>query len=135
VERVDCVIAGCGPAGAGLGLLLARAGLRVTVVEMVELSLFVFGSFGCWLERLPVFEIEATVEEDLIWARIRQVLEAPEVKPPPASEPDQLLPADGSQGGEAPSTQKVAFCSWPLSVSVKRAESLSEGPVLVTVST
>jgi len=33
VERVDCVIAGCGPAGAGLGLLLARAGLRVTVVE------------------------------------------------------------------------------------------------------
>jgi len=33
VERVDCVIAGCGPAGAGLGLLLARAGVRVTVVE------------------------------------------------------------------------------------------------------
>jgi 2-polyprenyl-6-methoxyphenol hydroxylase-like FAD-dependent oxidoreductase len=33
VERVDCVIAGCGPAGAVLGLLLARAGLRVTVVE------------------------------------------------------------------------------------------------------
>ena len=33
VERVDCVIAGCGPAGAALGLLLARAGLRVTVVE------------------------------------------------------------------------------------------------------
>jgi len=33
VERVDCVIAGCGPAGAGLGLLLARAGLRVTGVE------------------------------------------------------------------------------------------------------
>ena len=33
MERVDCVIAGCGPAGAGLGLLLARAGLRVTVVE------------------------------------------------------------------------------------------------------
>ena len=27
------MIAGCGPAGAGLGLLLARAGLRVTVVE------------------------------------------------------------------------------------------------------
>ena len=33
MERVDCVIAGCGPAGAVLGLLLARAGLRVTVVE------------------------------------------------------------------------------------------------------
>jgi len=33
VERVDCVIAGCGPAGAVLGLLLARAGLRVTVAE------------------------------------------------------------------------------------------------------
>jgi len=33
VERVDCVIAGCGPAGAVLGLLMARAGLRVTVVE------------------------------------------------------------------------------------------------------
>jgi 2-polyprenyl-6-methoxyphenol hydroxylase-like FAD-dependent oxidoreductase len=33
VERVDCVIAGCGPAGAVLGLLLAREGLRVTVVE------------------------------------------------------------------------------------------------------
>ena len=27
------MIAGCGPAGAVLGLLLARAGLRVTVVE------------------------------------------------------------------------------------------------------
>ena len=33
MERVDCVIAGCGPAGAVLGLLLARAGLRVTVAE------------------------------------------------------------------------------------------------------
>jgi 2-polyprenyl-6-methoxyphenol hydroxylase-like FAD-dependent oxidoreductase len=33
VEQVDCVIAGCGPAGAVLGLLLARAGLTVTVVE------------------------------------------------------------------------------------------------------
>ena len=33
MERVDCVIAGCGPAGAVLGLLMARAGLRVTVVE------------------------------------------------------------------------------------------------------
>ncbi len=33
VERVDCVIAGCGPAGAVLGLLLGRAGLRVTVIE------------------------------------------------------------------------------------------------------
>ena len=33
MERVDCVIAGCGPAGAVLGLLLARAGLRVSVVE------------------------------------------------------------------------------------------------------
>src|SRR5205809_318061 len=31
--RVTCVIAGCGPAGAMLGLLLARAGVRVLVVE------------------------------------------------------------------------------------------------------
>ena len=29
----DCVIAGCGPAGAVLGLLLARAGVRVVVLE------------------------------------------------------------------------------------------------------
>ncbi len=33
MERDDCVIGGCGPAGAVLGLLLARAGLRVAVVE------------------------------------------------------------------------------------------------------
>ena len=31
--RVDCCIAGCGPAGAMLGLLLARAGLKVLVLE------------------------------------------------------------------------------------------------------
>src|SRR6476619_4916573 len=31
--RLDCCIAGCGPAGAMLGLLLARAGLRVLVLE------------------------------------------------------------------------------------------------------
>jgi 2-polyprenyl-6-methoxyphenol hydroxylase-like FAD-dependent oxidoreductase len=30
---VDCCIAGCGPAGAMLGLLLARAGLDVVVLE------------------------------------------------------------------------------------------------------
>lgn len=29
----DCIIAGCGPAGAVLGLLLARAGVRVVVLE------------------------------------------------------------------------------------------------------
>ncbi|MDB5986682.1 MAG: monooxygenase FAD-binding protein [Nevskia sp.] len=33
METVDCAIAGCGPAGAMLGLLLARAGLRVNVYE------------------------------------------------------------------------------------------------------
>jgi 2-polyprenyl-6-methoxyphenol hydroxylase-like FAD-dependent oxidoreductase len=32
-ERLDCCIAGCGPAGAMLGLLLARAGLNVLVLE------------------------------------------------------------------------------------------------------
>ncbi|MGJ9425693.1 FAD-dependent oxidoreductase [Nesterenkonia halotolerans] len=32
-ERRDCVIAGAGPAGVVLGYLLARAGLRVTVLE------------------------------------------------------------------------------------------------------
>ncbi len=32
-ESVDCCIAGCGPAGAMLGLLLARAGIRVLVLE------------------------------------------------------------------------------------------------------
>ena len=32
-ERATCVIAGCGPAGAVLGLLLARAGLQVLVLE------------------------------------------------------------------------------------------------------
>src|ERR671936_1851142 len=32
-ESVDCCIAGCGPAGAVLGLLLARAGLDVLVLE------------------------------------------------------------------------------------------------------
>jgi 2-polyprenyl-6-methoxyphenol hydroxylase-like FAD-dependent oxidoreductase len=32
-ERVTCVISGCGPAGAVLGLLLARAGIRVLVLE------------------------------------------------------------------------------------------------------
>jgi 2-polyprenyl-6-methoxyphenol hydroxylase-like FAD-dependent oxidoreductase len=32
-ERVTCCIAGCGPAGAMLGLLLARAGVRVLVLE------------------------------------------------------------------------------------------------------
>ncbi len=32
-ESVDCCIAGCGPAGAVLGLLLARAGLSVLVLE------------------------------------------------------------------------------------------------------
>lgn len=32
-ERTTCVIAGCGPAGAMLGLLLARAGVDVTVLE------------------------------------------------------------------------------------------------------
>jgi 2-polyprenyl-6-methoxyphenol hydroxylase-like FAD-dependent oxidoreductase len=31
--RTDCCIAGCGPAGAVLGLLLARAGVDVTVLE------------------------------------------------------------------------------------------------------
>src|SRR2546430_17550955 len=31
--RADCCIAGCGPAGAMLGLLLARQGVRVTVLE------------------------------------------------------------------------------------------------------
>jgi len=31
--RVTCVIAGCGPAGAMLGLLLARAGVEVLVLE------------------------------------------------------------------------------------------------------
>jgi 2-polyprenyl-6-methoxyphenol hydroxylase-like FAD-dependent oxidoreductase len=31
--RVDCCIVGCGPAGAILGLILARAGLDVTVLE------------------------------------------------------------------------------------------------------
>src|SRR5215207_8216375 len=31
--RTTCVIAGCGPAGAMLGLLLARAGVQVTVLE------------------------------------------------------------------------------------------------------
>jgi 2-polyprenyl-6-methoxyphenol hydroxylase-like FAD-dependent oxidoreductase len=30
---IDCCICGCGPAGAMLGLLLARAGLKVTVLE------------------------------------------------------------------------------------------------------
>lgn len=33
VESTACVIAGCGPAGAMLGLLLARAGIDVTVLE------------------------------------------------------------------------------------------------------
>lgn len=33
VEHTTCVIAGCGPAGAMLGLLLARAGVQVTVLE------------------------------------------------------------------------------------------------------
>lgn len=33
VESTTCVIAGCGPAGAMLGLLLARAGVDVTVLE------------------------------------------------------------------------------------------------------
>ena len=33
METIDCAIAGCGPAGAMLGLLLARAGLRVCVFE------------------------------------------------------------------------------------------------------
>jgi 2-polyprenyl-6-methoxyphenol hydroxylase-like FAD-dependent oxidoreductase len=32
-ESPDCLIAGCGPAGAVLGLLLARAGVRVVVLE------------------------------------------------------------------------------------------------------
>jgi 2-polyprenyl-6-methoxyphenol hydroxylase-like FAD-dependent oxidoreductase len=32
-REVDCCIAGCGPAGAMLGLLLARAGVRVVVLE------------------------------------------------------------------------------------------------------
>ena len=32
-ERVTCVIAGCGPAGAMLALLLARAGVQVLVLE------------------------------------------------------------------------------------------------------
>ena len=32
-ETTDCVIAGGGPAGMVLGLLLARAGVRVTVLE------------------------------------------------------------------------------------------------------
>src|SRR5438552_2547497 len=32
-ETVDCCISGCGPAGAMLGLLLARAGVRVLVLE------------------------------------------------------------------------------------------------------
>jgi 2-polyprenyl-6-methoxyphenol hydroxylase-like FAD-dependent oxidoreductase len=32
-EAVDCCISGCGPAGAMLGLLLARAGARVVVLE------------------------------------------------------------------------------------------------------
>src|SRR5437868_6428314 len=101
---------------------------------MVELSLPLVGSLGCWLERLAVLGIEATVEEGLIWARIRQVLEAPELRAPTASEPVQLLPAAGSQGGVLPSTQKVALCSWPDRVSVRVAESLSEGPLLVTVT-
>jgi 2-polyprenyl-6-methoxyphenol hydroxylase and related FAD-dependent oxidoreductases len=33
MEEPDCIIAGCGPAGAVLGLLLARAGVRVVVFE------------------------------------------------------------------------------------------------------
>jgi len=33
VSDVRCCIAGCGPAGAVLGLLLARAGLEVVVLE------------------------------------------------------------------------------------------------------
>jgi len=33
VECVDCCIVGSGPAGAVLALLLARAGLRVTLLE------------------------------------------------------------------------------------------------------
>ena len=33
VTTVDCVVAGCGPAGAMLGLLLARRGVRVLVLE------------------------------------------------------------------------------------------------------
>ncbi len=33
MERLHCAIAGCGPAGAMLGLLLARAGLNVLVLE------------------------------------------------------------------------------------------------------
>lgn len=32
-ENPDCIVAGCGPAGAVLGLLLARAGVRVVVFE------------------------------------------------------------------------------------------------------
>lgn len=32
-DQPDCIIAGCGPAGAVLGLLLARAGVRVVVLE------------------------------------------------------------------------------------------------------
>lgn len=32
-QRTTCVVAGCGPAGAVLGLLLARAGVRVVVLE------------------------------------------------------------------------------------------------------
>src|ERR671916_636632 len=32
-STVTCVIAGCGPAGAMLGLLLARAGVKVLVLE------------------------------------------------------------------------------------------------------
>src|SRR3954467_216718 len=32
-ERFDCCIAGCGPAGAEVGLLLAPAGLNVVVLE------------------------------------------------------------------------------------------------------
>jgi 2-polyprenyl-6-methoxyphenol hydroxylase-like FAD-dependent oxidoreductase len=32
-ERFACCIAGCGPAGAVLGLLLARAGVEVIVLE------------------------------------------------------------------------------------------------------
>src|SRR5438270_823176 len=78
-----------------------RSALRVTGVETVELSLFVVGSLGCWLDRLPVLPIEVAVEDDLIWARIRNVLPAPAESEPTAVEPDQELApaAAGSQAG------------------------------------
>src|SRR5919204_173736 len=119
---------------AGAVFVTARSALRATVVFAVELSLALVGSVGDWAESEAVFEIEATVEEGLIWARIRTVFEAPAAIAPRAVEPLQLAPRLGSQA-PLESTQKVAPWSSLERVSVRVALVPFEGPLLETAIT